>query len=184
MLNYRAGRERISQLNKDKKSPSSAPAVLLPSVARREPERSESDRRATEGKAVSAPEPHPNPEVVAQAKRRRYTAEFKERILAEADQARESGGIGALLRREGLYSSALVSWRRERAAGILQGLSPQRRGPKVKRDAAAVEMQQLRSENLRLSEELRKADIVIDIQKKVAALLGRPFPAPDPKEKP
>ena len=153
-------------------------------MARREPERSESDRRATEGKAVSAPEPHPNPEVVAQAKRRRYTAEFKERILAEADQARESGGIGALLRREGLYSSALVSWRRERAAGILQGLSPQRRGPKVKRDAAAVEMQQLRSENLRLSEELRKADIVIDIQKKVAALLGRPFPDPDPKEKP
>ena len=153
-------------------------------MARREPERSESDRSATEGKAVSAPKSHPNPEVVAQAKRRRYTAEFKERILAEADQARESGGIGALLRREGLYSSALVSWRRERAAGILQGLSPQRRGPKVKRDAAAVELQQLRSENLRLSEELRKADIVIDIQKKVAALLGRPFPAPDPKEKP
>ena len=152
-------------------------------MARREAERSESDRSATEGNAFSAPKPHPNPEVVAQAKRRRYTAEFKQRILAEADQARESGGIGALLRREGLYSSVLVSWRRERAAGILQGLSPQRRGPKVKRDAAAVELQQLRSENLRLSEELRKADIVIDIQKKVAALLGRPFPAPDPKEK-
>jgi hypothetical protein len=77
-----------------------------------------------------------------------------------------------------------VSWRRERAAGILQSLSPQRRGPKVKRDAASIEMQQLRSENRRLSEELRKADIVIDIQKKVAALLGRPFPAPETKEKP
>jgi transposase-like protein len=159
------------------------PAVLLPSVARREPERSESDRSDTEGNTVSAPE-RPNSEVVAQAKRRRYTAEYKERILAEADQARGSGGIGALLRRESLYSSALVSWRRERAAGILQGLSPQRRGPKVKRDAVAVEMQQLRSENLRLSEELRKADIVIDIQKKVAALLGRPFPDSGLKEKP
>jgi transposase len=171
-------------LNQYKKSSSSKPAVLLPSVARREPERSESDRSAAEGNTVSAPERRPNAEVVAQAKRRRYTAEYKERILAEADKARNSGGIGGLLRREGLYSSALVSWRRERAAGILQGLSPQRRGPKVKRDAVAVEMQHLRSENLRLSEELRKADIVIDIQKKVAALLGRPFPDSDPKEKP
>jgi transposase len=153
-------------------------------VARGEPERSESDRSATEGNTLSPPEPRPNSEVVAQAKRRRYTAEYKESVLAEADQARGSGGIGALLRREGLYSSALVSWRRERAAGIRQGLSPQRRGPKVKRDAVAVEMQQLRSENLRLSEELRKADIVIDIQKKVAALLGRPFPDLDLKEKP
>jgi transposase-like protein len=170
-------------LNNDKKSSFSTPAVL-PSVARRESERSEGDRGATEGKTTAPPEVRPNPEVVAQAKRRRYTAEYKQRILAEADQARDSGGIGALLRREGLYSSALVSWRRERAAGILQGLSSQRRGPKVKRDAAAIEMQQLRSENLRLSEELRKADIVIDIQKKVAALLGRPFPAPDPTENP
>jgi len=152
-------------------------------VARRESERSEGDRSATEGKTTPV-EAHPDPEVVAQAKRRRYTAEYKQRILAEADQARDSGGIGALLRREGLYSSALVTWRRERAAGILQSLSPQRRGPKVKRAAAAIEMQQLRSENIRLAEELRKADIVIDIQKKVAALLGRPFPAPDPKEKP
>jgi transposase len=153
-------------------------------VARGEPERSESDRSTTEDSTVSPPERRPNSEVVAQAKRRRYTAEYKERILAEADKARDSGSIGALLRREGLYSSALVAWRRERAAGILQGLSPQRRGPKVKRDAVAVEMQQLRSENLRLSEELRKADIVIDIPKKVAALLGRPFPHPDLKEKP
>jgi transposase len=146
-------------LNNRNNSSSSAPSVL-PSEAR------------------------PNPEVVAQAKRRRYTAEYKERVLAEADQARDSGGIGTLLRREGLYSSSLVTWRRERAAGILQGLSPQRRGPKVKRDSAAAETEQLRNENLRLSEELRKADIVIDIQKKVAVLLGRPFPAPDLKEKP
>jgi len=169
-------------LNNHKKSSSSTPAVL-PSVARRESERSEGDRSATEGKTTAPPEARPNPEVVAQAKRRRYTAEYKQRILAEADQARDCGGIGALLRREGLYSSALVTWRRERAAGILQSLSPQRRGPKVKRDAAAIELQHLRSENLRLSEELRKADIVIDIQKKVAALLGRPFPDSDRKEK-
>jgi transposase-like protein len=127
--------------------------------------------------------PHPDPEVVAQAKRRRFTAEFKQRILAEADKAKSSGGVGALLRREGLYSSMLATWRRERAAGILQGLSPQRRGPKNKRDAAAEEIQQLHRQNQRLTEELRKADIVIDIQKKVAALLGRPILTPGPEEK-
>ena len=153
-------------------------------MAHRKSEISESNRGATEGKTDPPPESRPNPEVVAQAKRRRYTAEYKQRILAEADQVRDSGGIGALLRRERLYSSSLVAWRRERAAGILQGLSPQRRGPKVKRDAAAIEIQQLCNENLRLTEELRKADIVIDIQKKVAALLGRPFPDPESKEKP
>jgi transposase-like protein len=119
--------------------------------------------------------------VVAQAKRRRYTTEYKQRILAEADEARESGGISALLRREGLYSSALVTWRRQRATGILQSLSPQRRGPKVKRDAAAIEMQQLRRENLRLSEELRKADIVIDIQKKSGRSAGPRFPGSRPE---
>jgi transposase len=169
-------------VNNNKGSVSSSPAVL-PSVGRREPERSEDDRSAADGKTAAAPESHPNPEVVAQAKRRRFTAEYKQRILAEADEAKNFGGVGALLRREGLYSSVLVTWRRERAAGILQGLSPQRRGPKSKRDPIAEEFQQLRRENQRLTEELRKADIVIDIQKKVAALLGRPILAPDPEEK-
>ena len=72
-----------------------SPAVLPP-VARREPERSEGDRSATGGKAAAAPKPRPDPEVVAQAKRRRFTAEYKQRILAEADRAKGSGGIGAL----------------------------------------------------------------------------------------
>src|SRR5436305_14800825 len=73
----------------------------------------------------------PNPEVVAKAKRRIFTGEYKQRVLAEADKAKdESGGIGALLRREGLYSSHLTTWRQERAAGILRALTPQRRGPK------------------------------------------------------
>ena len=115
------------------KVPAPSPAALL-SVARREPERSESDRSATGGKAGPEPNAHPDPEVVAQAKRRRFTAEYKQRILAEADQAKGSGGIGALLRREGLYSSLLTTWRRERAAGVRQALAPQKRGPKSKRD--------------------------------------------------
>ena len=123
---------------------------------------------------------HPDPEVVARARRRIFTGEYKQRVLAEADKAKgESGGIGALLRREGLYSSHLVTWRNERATGILQALTPQKRGPKSKRTPLDEENQKLRRENQHLSEELRKAEIVIDIQKKVAALLGRPLCPPD-----
>lgn len=109
---------------------------------------------------------HPDPEVVAQAKRRRFTAEYKQQILSAADQAKGTGGIGALLRREGLYSSLLATWRRERDAGALQALAPQKRGPKSKRDPLAEGNLQLRRETERLIEELRKAEIVIDIQKK------------------
>lgn len=117
----------------------------------------------------------PNPEVVARAKRRRFTAEYKQKILARTDEAKGSGAIGALLRREGLYSSHLTKWRQERKDGILEGLTPQKRGPKVKAHPLAGENQQLRRDNERLADQLRKAEIVIDVQKKVAMLLGRPF---------
>src|ERR1019366_9244606 len=165
------------------KVPALTPAVLLP-VARREHERSESDRSGTGSKTGPEPNAHPNPEVVAQAKRRRFTVEYKQRILAEADQAKGSGGIGALLRREGLYSSLLTTWRREREAGVRQALTPQKRGPKSKRDPFQEETDKLRRENGRLTEQLRKAEIIIDVQKKVAALLGWPSMAPGPEEKP
>lgn len=146
--------------------------------------RAYSTRSATDGKTGAAAKPRPDPEVVAQAKRRRFTAEYKQRILAEADRAKVSGGVGALLRREGLYSSLLTTWRRERDAVILQALAPQKRGPKSKRDPVVEENQQLRRETERLTEALRKAEIVIDIQKKVAALLGRPILTVEPEEKP
>jgi transposase len=162
--------------------------TVLPAVERREAERSEADRSAAAGKTV-APEPpatpRPDPEVVADAKRRTFTAEYKLRILAGADAAAaQPGAIGALLRREGLYSSHLVTWRRERQAGILKGLTPHKRGPKSKRSPQEEEIQKLRQENQRLSEELRKAEIVIDVQKKVGALLGWPQPKAHPEEKP
>ena len=155
---------------------------------RREAERSEDARSGEAGKTV-APEPPaptpPNPEVVPIAKRRAFTAEYKLGILAEADAAAANpGAIGALLRREGLYSSHLVTWRRERQAGILKGLTPHKRGPKSKRNPQEEENQKLRRENQRLTEELRKAAIVIDVQKKVGALLGWPLPKADPEEKP
>jgi transposase-like protein len=138
------------------------------------------------GKTVpTAPAPRPDPEVVADARRRTFSAEYKQRILAEADNAAaQPGAIGALLRRERLYSSHLVSWRRERESGILKGLTPHKRGRKSKRTPLEEENQKLRSENQRLTEELRKAEIVIDVQKKVGALLGWPLPTADPKEKP
>ena len=160
--------------------------AALPAAERREDERSEAERSAAVGNAGPDFQPAlaPNPEVVAKAKRRRFTAAYKQHILAEADQAKESREIGALLRREGLYSSHLATWRRERKAGILQGLTPQKRGPKSKRNPFADEVQKLQRDNQRLTEQLRKAEIVIDVQKKVAALLGRSIYDPDPEEKP
>lgn len=167
---------------------SSASPTVLPTAERREAERSEANRSAAAGKTVAIQSPvpaRPDPEVVAGAKRRTFTAEYKLRILAEADAlAGQVGAIGALLRREGLYSSLLTAWRREREAGILKGLTPQKRGPKSKRNPQEEELQRLRCENLRLTEELRKAAIVIDVQKKVGALLGWPLPTADPEEKP
>jgi transposase len=125
----------------------------------------------------------PDPEVVAQAKRRTYTAEYKQRILREAEAAAATrGGLGALLRREGLYSSLLTYWRRERAKGVLEALTPQKRGPKSKRNPLEEENQKLHRQNARLTEDLRKAHIIIDVQKKVAALLGNPIPEADPEE--
>ena len=167
---------------------SSASPTVLPAAERREAERSEDSRSGGAGKTV-APEPsgpaRTDPEVVPFAKRRAFTADYKLAILAEADAAASHpGAIGALLRREGLYSSHLVTWRRERQSGMLKGLTPRKRGPKSKRNPQEEEMQKLRRENQRLTEELRKAAIVIDVQKKVGALLGWPLPKADPEEKP
>jgi transposase len=123
------------------------------------------------GRAAS----RPNPEVLARAKRRTYTGEYKQKVLAEADAARGSGGIGAVLRQHGLYSSHLTKWRQERKSGILEGLAPQKRGPKSKANPLTAENQKLRRDNDRLTDRLRKAEIVIDVQKKVAMLLGIPI---------
>lgn len=152
---------------------------------RREAERSEADRSgagATPDARAAGTPGRPDPEVVVDAKRRTFTAEYKWRVLAAADAAVGRGEIGALLRREGLYSSHLVTWRRERQAGILKGLTPRRRGPKPTRSPQDDEIRRLREANERLTEELRKAQIVIDVQKKVAALLGEGKGSSGPKE--
>ena len=109
----------------------STTAYALPAPTPREAERREPDRQGESGRLlVPAGPPRPNPEVVAKPTRRHVPAEYKQRILAEADRAKATpGATGALLRREGLYSSHLVDWRRTRAAGIRQALTPQPRGP-------------------------------------------------------
>lgn len=112
-------------------------------------------------------------EVVAKAKRRQHSAEYKLRILREVDECKGSGEVGALLRREGLYSSLVSKWREQRERGSLTGVSGPRRGPKV--DPQAVESARLQLENKRLQEKLQHAELIIDIQKKVAGLLGVPL---------
>jgi len=110
----------------------------------------------------------PDPEVPQKAQRRRYSAAYKLQILEEADRATEPGQIGALLRREGLYSSLLASWRQQRRDGTLAG---RRRGRKTK-DPLEVENEQLRKENARLVHRLDQAETIISVQKKLSRLLG------------
>ena len=116
-----------------------------------------------------------DPEVTPRAKRRSFSAEYKKKILAEVDDAAAGGGIGEVLRREGLYSSTLTEWRKERDAAV-SGAFSRKRGPEAKRNPLTAENEKLRRRNQRLAEELRKAELIIDVQKKVAMLLDRPLP--------
>jgi transposase-like protein len=111
-----------------------------------------------------------DPEVEPRAVRRHYTAEYKLRILEEIDHATEPGEIGAILRREGLYSQIISKWRQQRAQGGLDGLQPQKRGPKVNPEAS--EIARLKCENQRLRQKLKKAELIIEVQKKVSQMLG------------
>ncbi len=115
----------------------------------------------------------PDPEVVPTARRRRFNRGEKLRILAAAEACTESGEMGALLRREGIYSSYLSRWRRVRGRGELTALSPKKRGPKPPADKAWVkEVAKLRRENERLQARLAQAEVIIEVQKKLSQLLG------------
>jgi transposase len=115
-------------------------------------------------------------EVVAKPQRRRFTAEYKRRIVREADRCTTPGAIGALLRREGLYSSHLTTWRAARDRGELEALTPKKRGPKGPppdpRDKKIVEQER---EIRKLRQRAERAEALVEVQKKVAALLGNPF---------
>ena len=124
--------------------------------------------------------PTPDPEVVAKPQRRRFTAEYRLRILKEADACKKPGEVGALLRREGLYSSHLVNWRRQREEGALRDLRARRRGPTPRPIDPRVK--QLEAENRRLQRKLQRAETIITLQKKVAEILGIPLKPLDTDE--
>jgi len=128
------------------------------------------------GAPGARPVPLPDPEVPARPGRRQFSAAYKQRILREAD-ACPVGELGALLRREGLYSSHLVLWRRQRARGELAALAPRRRGRPAP-SPEAQELARLRQENERLARRLAAAETVIEVQGKVSALLGLTPAAP------
>lgn len=118
----------------------------------------------------------PDPEVPEKAARWSYTAEYKRRILREADACKEQGQIGALLRREGLYSSNLTAWRRQAERGTLDALSSKKRGPKARRpDPSIRRMAEQEKEIQKLRARLRKAELIIEAQKKIAEIFHLPL---------
>jgi transposase-like protein len=142
----------------------------------------EGARRATGVFPAGAPATEPptvseaDSEVVAKPQRRRFTAEYKRRIVREADRCATPGAIGALLRREGLYSSHLTTWRAARDRGELEALTPKKRGPKAPppdpRDKKIAEQER---EIAKWKKRAERAEGLVEVQKKVAALLGTPF---------
>ncbi len=130
-----------------------------------------SDEVATVG--AGTPAVPPDSEVAARPKRRQFTAEYRLRILEEADGCTEPGAVGQLLRREGLYSSHLTAWRKARRSGALRGLASKKRGAKPNaRNPLEPKVRQLEAEVARLEGELHKAHTILDVQEKVAGLLG------------
>lgn len=155
--------------------------IELAAPERRADERSEPARSGGAANSRRPVAPPASTEVVATAQRRKFTAEYKLSIVEEADRATDPGAIGALLRREGLYSSHLVEWRRLRAAGALSALS-KKRGRKPSRNPLAEENQRLKAQVARLEKKLQQAEIIIDVQKKISALLGITLPETDRNE--
>lgn len=119
----------------------------------------------------------PDPEVREKKPRRHFTTSYKLRILKEFDACTQPGEKGAFLRREGLYYSNICTWSRQREKGVLQGLTPKKRGRKVKEvNPLAKSVAQLERENRRLNEKLRQAETIIEVQKKISEILGIPQP--------
>ena len=120
-------------------------------------------------------EAEPNPEVLENKPRRKFTAKYKLEILKKADACTGSGQIGVLLRREGLFSSNLTTWRRQRAQGLLDAMSPKKRGRKRQEiNPLSQEVARLQKDNERLKRRLKQAETIIDVQKKVSEILGIP----------
>jgi hypothetical protein len=140
-------------------------------------------QNGTESKGVAGDGRFPDPEVMKGPVRRCFSAGYKRRILEEAAGCRKPGELGALLRREGLYSSTLSGWRRQLAAGVAWGLGPKARGPKPRpANLLAGEVERLERDNQRLRHRLEKAELIIEFQKKACELLGIAPQGPEQEE--
>jgi transposase-like protein len=149
-----------------------------------EPERSEgTPRESTDQPALPVPPVAPDPEVPEKPRRRQYPAEYKLEILREADACEEFGELGRLLRREGLYSSHIKTWRRQREEGALSGLAPKKRGRKAREtNPLARRVAELERDKRKLEKRLEEARIIIEFQKKIAEVLGIPLKKPENDE--
>lgn len=150
--------------------------AILEDAERRGAERSEAPRSGEASKIER--DVASDPQVAAKPTRRRFTSEFKLQVLREADQC-GPGELGALLRRHGLYSSHLSVWRRERDLGARERLSKKRGRKAAERNPLSPRIAQLERENRRLQARLKKAELILEIQKKAAALLGIPLNHPE-----
>ena len=164
--------------------------ILDEGTERSSDERSETERSGgpssritgSEGGRVT-PSAALDPEVAAQPRRRTYPAEYKLKILTQANACKEPRQLGAPLRREGLYQSNLVTWRRQREEGTLKALSPKKRGRKAQpANPLASRVTELERENRKLKKRLKKAETIIEIQKKTSELLGIPLKPHDSGE--
>ncbi len=145
----------------------------MPIILRQPPSSRKNEKAKTEMKRPKdRNQKIPDPEVSEKPVRRRFSAKYKRQILNETDAATKSGQIGAILRREGLYSSNLLAWRRQRDKAINQGLAVKKRGRKPVKDPKDEQIKRLERENARLKQRFEEAELIIEIQKKTSQLLG------------
>ena len=140
----------------------------------------EGARRASGVSPAGAAAGVPDPAVDAKPQRRRFTAEYKLRVLREVDRAKAPGEVGAILRREGLYSSLLTAWRRDRDRVAKTGLAARKRGPKAK--VVDPKIKQLERENAKLRRRNERVELMLEIQKKASEMLGIPLKSLDDDE--
>jgi len=162
-------------MNNGSKEKTLAQIVVKPGFESTEGERSEPEGDERTGIKIAETKNVPDPQVLEKPERRKFTVEYKARIVREADACTEQGQIGALLRREGLYSSQLANWRRLYQEGALKALKDDRRGRKRTKNPLEAEVESLKKKNARLEKRLAQMEAIIDIQKKLSAVLGVPL---------
>ena len=149
---------------------------LINAVSAKATEGECSEQKGAAGASVTL-----DPEVPEKATRRKFSAEYKLRILRLADSCADPGSLGKLLRKEGLYSSNLTTWRRQREKGVLEGLKPAKRGRKtIEPNPLLPELENLRKENQRIEKRLKRAELIIEVQKKISQILGLDLPEASP----